>query len=96
MRYRTIGTASVGALAILAACGANPEDFRELRDGQRQILAKLADLEKKVEQAAARPMPAAAPGQPDPNKVYTIPVGDSPTKGPANAPVVLAEFSDFQ
>jgi hypothetical protein len=31
--------------------------MRELRDGQRQILAKLADLEKKVEQA---PRPAAA------------------------------------
>ena len=39
MRYRTIGTASVGALAILAACGANPEDFRELRDGQRNSAA---------------------------------------------------------
>lgn len=87
--------ASLGLLAVLAACGANPEEFRELRDGQRQIMAKLADLEKKIEQGAARPAPQAA-GQPDPNRVYAIPVGDSPTKGPSSAPVVLAEFSDFQ
>jgi len=88
--------ASLSLLAVLAACGSNPEEFRELRDGQRQIMAKLADLEKKVEQVAARPAAPQAPGQPDPNKVYNIPVGDSPIKGPAGAPVILAEFSDFQ
>lgn len=91
MGNRSIGTVSVGVLAVLAACNGNKEDFRELRDGQRAIMAKLADLEKKVD---ARP--AAAPQQPDPNRVYNIPAGNSPFKGPADAPVVLAEFSDFQ
>ena len=91
MRYETV---SIGLLALLAACGANNEDIKQIRDSQRQILAKLSDLEKKVEQAA-RP---AAPQRPqiDPNKVYDIPAGNSPFKGPANAPVVLVEFSDFQ
>ena len=89
--------ASLSLVVVLAACGASPEEFRELRDGQRQIMAKLGDLEKKIEQVAARPAAAPqAPGQPDPNKVYNIPVGDSPIKGPATAPVILAEFSDFQ
>jgi protein-disulfide isomerase len=32
----------------------------------------------------------------DPNKVYNIPAGNSPFKGPADAPVTLALFSDFQ
>ena len=81
-------------LAVLAACGANSEDMKEIRDGQRQIMAKLGDLEKKVEQGA-RPA-AAGPAQPDPNKIYSIPIGDSPVKGAAEAPVILAEFSDFQ
>ena len=95
-RQTSIGTVSIGLLAILAACGSNQEEFREVRDGQRQVMAKLADLEKKVDQVASRPAAQQAPGQPDPNKVYTIPAGNSPFKGPANAPVMMVEFSDFQ
>ncbi len=88
--------AGISLLALLAACGASPEDMKKLEDSQRQILAKLTDLEKKVDQvAAARPAAPQAP-QMDPNKVYNLPAGDSPFKGPANAPVVLTEFSDFQ
>jgi protein-disulfide isomerase len=86
----------VGLLAVLAACGTNSEDLKQIKDSQRLILAKLADLDKKVEGIAGKAV--APPPRPtvDPNKVYNIPVGDSPFKGPANAPVVLAEFSDFQ
>ena len=29
-------------------------------------------------------------------KRYTIPIGDSPQTGPANAPVTIIEFIDFQ
>jgi protein-disulfide isomerase len=92
---RVAGVSSIGLLALLAACGANSEDMKKLEDSQRQILAKLTDLEKKVEQISARPAAPQAP-QMDPNKVYNIPAGDSPFKGPAKAPVVLTEFSDFQ
>jgi uncharacterized lipoprotein len=88
--------ATISLLALLAACGSNSEEFRQIRDGQRQIMAKLADLEKKVEQVTARAAAPPRPAQPDPNKVYDIPAGNSPFKGPANAPVILAEFSDFQ
>src|SRR5574337_1947113 len=89
----TIATLGIGALALLTACGNSADDIRELRDNQRKILAKLDDLDHKLQ---ARPAPAAGPAQPDPNKVYAIPAGDSPFKGPAEAPVVLTEFSDFQ
>lgn len=87
--------AGISLIALLAACGANSEDMKKLEDSQRQILAKLTDLEKKVEQISARPAAPQAP-QVDPNKVYNIPAGDSPFKGPAKAPVILTEFSDFQ
>jgi protein-disulfide isomerase len=32
----------------------------------------------------------------DPNKVYTLNVGDSPSRGPADAKVTIVEFSDYQ
>lgn len=42
---------------------------------------------------------AAAPGRPpgpDPRREYKVEVGDSPTRGEANAKVTIVEWSDFQ
>jgi protein-disulfide isomerase len=88
----------LGALAAVWGCGATPQDIQEIKNGQKDILAKIealsGDVKKVATAAAARP--AAAPGQPDPNKVYTIPIGNSPVKGPKDAKVVITEFSDYQ
>ncbi|MFN8628376.1 MAG: thioredoxin domain-containing protein [Candidatus Binatia bacterium] len=81
-------------LALLAGCGSNSEDMKKLQDSQRHILAKLADLEKKVDQISTKP--AQQPPQIDPNKVYDLPVDNSPVKGAASAPVTMTLFSDFQ
>jgi hypothetical protein len=51
-----------------------------------------ADVDRSIPQDA----PAAARQGPDPNKVYTVKTEGSPFKGPKNAPVTIAEFSDFQ
>ncbi len=46
---------------------------------------------------AAAPSPAAAQPSEDANRVYDIAVPrDAPTQGPANAPVTIQIFSDFQ
>ena len=83
------------AVMVLAACG-GAGDLEELKKGQKDILAKLDNVEKAVQQIRAQP--AAAPGRaiPDPNKAYSIPIGDSPLRGPRTAKVTVAEFSDFQ
>jgi len=55
-----------------------------------------------VTAAAARPAAPAAPAKParrrgpDPDKVYTVAIGESQYKGPKDAKVVIVEFSDFQ
>ena len=89
------GTIPLGTLALLAACGPSAEDVTELRSQQKQILAKLSDLEKKIDARGAAPQAAGRP-QVDPNKVYDIPIANSPFKGAKDGRVVIAEFSDFQ
>jgi hypothetical protein len=79
----------------LAACQGSRSDIEELKKGQKDILATLGELEKGIQQIRGAP---AAPGRPqlDPNKVYSLPIGDSALKGPRTAKVTIAEFSDFQ
>ena len=57
-----------------------------------QIDSRIAKVSEKVGKA---PTQQARRG-PDPNKVYKVKAANSPSKGPASAPVVIAEFSDFQ
>jgi protein-disulfide isomerase len=81
-------------MVAMSGCGATPQDVEELKKNQKDILAKLESLSGDVQKmGAARP---AAAAQPDPNKVYTIPVGNSPIKGPKDAVVTITEFSDYQ
>src|SRR5262249_3231654 len=82
-------------LATLAACGASPTDVEEIKKGQKDILAKLDNLDKTVQQLKAA-APAARPAAADPNKVYTIPVTAGQVRGPKDAKVTIGEFSDFQ
>jgi protein-disulfide isomerase len=94
------------AVAVAFAIGAcaDPQQVSEIKAKvdeiqaqQKDIVAKLEGLSQGQKQLLAK-APAAAPRQPqeDPNKVYNVPVGKSYAKGPANAPVTIVEFSDFQ
>jgi len=80
----------------LAGCGANSADVDEIKKGQKEILAKLDALDKAVAAVKAAGTAAAARPQVDPNKVYALSVGDSPTRGPKDAKVTIVEFSDYQ
>ena len=60
-----------------------------------QIDTRLAQLSTKIEQAGTRPAAVERSG-PDPNRVYAIKTDGAPFKGPAAAPITIAEFSDFQ
>ena len=45
---------------------------------------------------AAAPTPTARAGRPDPTRIYSVEIGDSPRRGAKNAIVSIVEFSDFQ
>jgi protein-disulfide isomerase len=94
MRFAT--TASViFAVTSFVACGggASPSDIEDVRQGQKDILAKIADMEKTVERVKAS---GSAQGGIDPTKVYNIPIDQSLIRGPKDAKVTIVTFSDFQ
>lgn len=78
----------------------NASALREVRDSRQDLGDRLGRLEGQVGQLGAKVDAAArasAPRSgPDPNRVYTVRTEGSPAKGPATAPIVIAEFSDFQ
>lgn len=83
-------------IAVVTALGCGSSgDLDAVKQGQEKILAKLDGLEKTVQQMKAA-APAAARPAIDPNKVYTIPTGTSPVRGPKAAKVTVVEFADYQ
>jgi protein-disulfide isomerase len=102
MQNRTALTlvALAGATVLLSSCGPTAEETAELRNQQRQVLAKLDQLEKKIDTVIARggaaPPRPAAQQSPDPDKVHQLSVGSSFVIGPTDAPVSIVEFSDYQ
>ena len=95
-RVTCTGLVLAVAIALIAGCGPNKEEVTELREQQRQILAKLGALEKKIEKIGTRPAAPARRAGPDAAKAHDLPVGKSPIKGPKAAAVTITEFSDYQ
>jgi protein-disulfide isomerase len=81
----------MGMLVLLAAC-ASTSEVEKLREDNRLLSDRVERLEKKLENSDR----AARGGRPDPDKVYKVPVGNSPSLGAADAPVTIVEFADFQ
>ena len=98
MSWTEMGTL-VGLAAVLFV---GAETWMETRSLQKTVTERLTAMETRLTQVAtkvdtmgSRPAQQAQRG-PDPNKVYAIKTEGSPFEGPKNAPVTIAEFSDFQ
>jgi protein-disulfide isomerase len=85
----------VFTMAAVAACETAPSGNvgAKLDD----IVARLDKLEKDLQArpAAGRGMPQRQRNEPDPTKVYAVPVEGSPSKGPEHAKITLVEAFEF-
>ena len=88
--------AGVGlVLAVSLAGWSGQKKEQEAIKGRFENLeASIAALTKRVEDAAKAARP---PRQgPDPDKVYQVKTTGAPSRGRLGAPILIAEFSDFQ
>jgi len=96
-----VGFNWVPAVLAVVALGFGFMAWTDAKKFKDDIGRRLADLDGRVLQVqkdvanAAKSKPAPQQG-PDPNKVYTVRTEGSPAKGNATAPIVIAEFSDYQ
>lgn len=88
--------AGVGILLGVTLVGWNKDktESEALQGRLANLEASITQLTTKVDQAARAARPAR--NGPDPDRVYTVKTAGSPSKGRLGAPIVIAEFSDFQ
>ncbi len=79
---------------VLAGCASEKKPV-EIDGTQKEILAKLETIEQN-QNKMLKFFERRRPPQENPNKVYDIPLGNSPIKGSMSAKVTIVEFSDFQ
>ena len=106
MKIKLIKSLMIAVPVLVVSCSNlnNDSDMTkkldEISDAQNVLLKKVSGLEKSVANLALasknKPADKKQPPKADPNKVYNVPVGDSFSKGPADAAVTLIEWSDFQ
>lgn len=93
----------IAASAISLSCfglGCQKEQS-DVGEKLEQISKKIDSLDKKIAQVAARGGAGAARPQrpqrprPDPKKTYSVPIGTSPSHGPADAKVTIVKAFEF-
>jgi len=82
----------VGVAALVVLTGMNVYQTRQQR---AELNDRMAQLLTAINTKPAAPAQQRPPG-PDPDKVYTVKTDGAPFIGPSQAPITIAEFSDFQ
>ncbi|MBI1945538.1 MAG: thioredoxin domain-containing protein [Deltaproteobacteria bacterium] len=75
------------------------EDNARAQHVERDLAALRDDMDElrlRIDSPALPPKPPARPGETEPSTVYAVPVGDAPVRGPADAPVTIVAFTDYQ
>ncbi len=87
-------------LAIGLVIAVTVTNYLALQDLGKALDARLVQMDQRIVQLGTKIDNAVSSAQrrsgPDPARVYTVKTEEAPAKGPASAPVTIAEFSDFQ
>lgn len=89
------GLVWVVLVVVVGGCG-TATDIEDIKNTQAQILSRLAALEKNDRALLASLRAGQLQREPDPELVHDIEIGESPSKGPLDAPITIVEFADFQ
>ena len=98
---RGVGVSWIPLVLAIGALGLGfwaATDVKKIKDDTAK---RLVGIEQRLDQlqiqvantAKAKPAPQQGP---DPNKVYAVKTEGAPFKGSASAPIVIAEFSEYQ
>jgi protein-disulfide isomerase len=93
------GIAWLPTVLAVAALGLSFYLWSDANSTKKENSSKFAEVEGRVAQLAQAVTAAQRPPQPqgpDPNKVYPVNLDGAPARGNAGAPIVIAEFSDYQ
>ena len=80
-----------GIVALVVISGMN---WYETRRQRTELNERMAELVTAISTKPTSPTPRAT--GPDPDKVYTVKTDGAPFLGPDEAPITIAEFSEFQ
>jgi hypothetical protein len=86
--------ANLAGVAVLILLGYM--NWQETRELQKRLDDRLGKVETRIADLAKAAPAAAARRGLDPDRVYTVKTDGAPSKGPAGAPITIAELSDFQ
>lgn len=93
----------VAAAALLPGAAAAEQEqpstearLAALEAQQKAILKELQELKALLQARPAVPAAAAAPATPPAIPAFDLAIAGSPSKGRADAPLVIVEFSDFE
>jgi protein-disulfide isomerase len=94
---KRIGYLFLGLFTMTAISACETAQSSKLDAKLDDIVTRLDKLEKDLQaRPAGRPMPQRQrPAEPDPSKVYAVPIAGAPAKGPEHAKVTVVEAFEF-